>query len=154
MRKVYRVFWGIFVTIFVLTSIVACSFDESKNHLSGGQLLDDEKMSEIKKELLSDIPSEIETTESDGTNSDDTPVQESTTSVEGETDSVDNSAESSNENGNKDEISNKVYWTKSGSVWHTTSECRYLSKSTNILSGSIDEAKEAGKAKACSGCGK
>lgn len=154
MRKVYRTFCGIIVAVCVLTSFFGCSFDESKNHLSGGQLLDDEKMSEIKNEILSDLSSEIETTGTGDTNADDTSVEEGSASVDGETSNADNSNGSSNDNGNKDESSNTVYWTKSGSVWHTTSECRYLSKSTNILSGSIEEAKEAGKAKACSGCGK
>lgn len=46
-----------------------------------------------------------------------------------------------------------VYWTKGGSVWHISRSCSALKNSTDILSGSEDEALAAGKSRACKKCG-
>ena len=46
-----------------------------------------------------------------------------------------------------------VYWVQNGEVWHTTLECPSLSRSKNILSGSIDDAMASGKARVCKRCG-
>lgn len=46
-----------------------------------------------------------------------------------------------------------VYWVKGGEVWHTTSKCSSLSRSKNILSGTVEDALLAGKARACKRCG-
>lgn len=161
MKKFYKIILGIIVTVFVLTSFIACSFDESRNHLSGGQLLDDEKMSQIKNEILNDEMSETKTTENVGTNVDDSSLtsdkndEASEKNGDGEI-SNETLSEPINDNSNENTNENKstVYWTTSGKVWHTTSGCRYLKNSKDVLHGSIDEAKEAGKTKACSACGK
>ena len=47
-----------------------------------------------------------------------------------------------------------VYWTKNGSVWHIYSDCGHLANSKEILSGSVNEALEAGKSGICSSCDK
>lgn len=44
------------------------------------------------------------------------------------------------------------YWTAGGEVWHKSADCRYLKKSKEILSGTVSDAKDAGKERACSGC--
>ncbi len=46
-----------------------------------------------------------------------------------------------------------VYWVKSGEVWHLTDKCSSLSRSKNILSGSIEDAISMGKQRACKRCG-
>ena len=46
-----------------------------------------------------------------------------------------------------------VYWVEGGEVWHTTSSCPSLSRSKNILSGSLDDAIAAGKERVCKRCG-
>ncbi len=48
----------------------------------------------------------------------------------------------------------EVYWTEGGEVWHLTENCSSLSRSKNILSGSVDDAIGAGKERACMRCGK
>ena len=48
---------------------------------------------------------------------------------------------------------NTVYWVESGKVWHTTENCKSLSRSKNIKSGTPDDAVAAGKERACSVCG-
>ena len=47
-----------------------------------------------------------------------------------------------------------VYWVKNGSVWHVSSKCSSLSKSSasDIMSGSEDEAQAQGKERACKIC--
>ncbi len=45
-----------------------------------------------------------------------------------------------------------VYWVPRGEVYHSTSNCPSLSKSTTILSGTIDEAKASGKYRPCERC--
>ncbi len=46
-----------------------------------------------------------------------------------------------------------VYWTKSGTVWHTRKECGHI-KNSEVISGTVDEAEEAGKIRLCSSCAK
>ena len=45
-----------------------------------------------------------------------------------------------------------VFWTPSGSMWHASVNCSYLSNSKEIYHGSLDEARLAGKEKECSRC--
>lgn len=45
-----------------------------------------------------------------------------------------------------------VFFTPSGTTWHESAECTYLSRSETILHGSIDEAIEKGKERPCSKC--
>ena len=111
----------------VVLTFFACDFDESKNHLSGGVLLDDEMISEIKNEVLSGA-TEKETEEKS---------TDATTNPEKET---------------KVENNGVVYWTESGSVWHESATCSHLKNSSKILSGSAADAQKAGKSKACSRC--
>ena len=47
-----------------------------------------------------------------------------------------------------------VYWVKNGEVWHLKESCSSLSRSKNIQSGSVDDAKAAGKDRVCKRCGK
>ncbi len=112
--------------------------DESKYHLLGGELLDEERMSEIKNEVLSGITFETEAT------------------TEYATDNEYESGEFVSNEQDTDEIDAEqiVYWTKSGKVWHISRDCRYIKNSTEILCGTVTEAKEAGKEKICSGCEK
>lgn len=46
-----------------------------------------------------------------------------------------------------------VYWVEKGEVWHTKSSCPSLSRSKNIISGSLSDAKSAGKERVCKRCG-
>ena len=45
-----------------------------------------------------------------------------------------------------------VYWSDSGSVYHYASDCRHLKDAKSIHAGSIRDAREKGKEKACSAC--
>ena len=129
----------IIAALLLIITCSACDFDESKYHLSGGELLDEEKMSEIKNEVLSVITFETDTEE----------VTDSKNDLTGDSDETVTDGQN---NIDTDEIT--VYWTKSGSVWHTSADCYHLRKSTEILSGTVTEAQEAGKLKLCSNCGK
>ena len=143
MKKIYKVILIFIAVTLLMTSFVACDFDESRNHLSGGDILDREKMSEIKNEIISNMFTET-------SQSNVAEIEESNN------ESISSSNEQENENTENEKNEEKVYWTKSGSVWHLKKDCRYLKNTnpSNILSGSVEEAKEAGKGKACSSCGK
>lgn len=52
-----------------------------------------------------------------------------------------------------EENTNSVYWVKGGEVWHTRSTCPSLSRSKNILSGTVEDAVLAGKVRVCKRCG-
>ena len=106
----------------------ACDFDESKHHLSGGELLDDEKISEIINEVFSGATGK-ESEEKD---------TEIVASVETE--------------GETYEQTDIVYWTDSGSVWHKSTDCTHIKNSTNLYAGTVAAAQSAGKSKACSRC--
>ena len=47
-----------------------------------------------------------------------------------------------------------VFWTPGGKVYHTDRSCYHLAKSTNVCSGSVTDALEAGKTGLCSSCAK
>ena len=108
--------------VILSVSFCSCGFDESRNNLSGGVLLDDDKISEIKNEILSG-KAEVES------------IEETTVSDESETDTG--------------EI---VYWTESGSVWHKSGSCNHIKSNPNLFAGTVTEAKKAGKSHACSQC--
>ena len=46
-----------------------------------------------------------------------------------------------------------VFWTPSGTLWHTTYKCSYISRSKTVYHGTLEEAKLDGKSGACSACG-
>lgn len=118
---------SILLLVLISLAMFACDFDESQNHLSGGVLLDDERISEIKNEILSGATEE-ETEEKT--------TEENTNSA----------------NENNEEKDGVVYWTESGSVWHESATCSHLKNSSKIVSGSVADAQKAGKSKACSRC--
>ena len=45
-----------------------------------------------------------------------------------------------------------VYWTKSGSVWHSDRACGSLANSTAVESGTVWQAERAGKSRGCLKC--
>ena len=45
-----------------------------------------------------------------------------------------------------------VFWTPTGTLWHTNSQCSSLARSETILHGSVDEAMTAGKERECLRC--
>ena len=45
-----------------------------------------------------------------------------------------------------------AYWTPFGEVYHFNPDCQYIKNSGTIYSGSINDALEAGRNRACSGC--
>ncbi len=163
----------------LLLSVVlaACDFDESRYHLYGGKLLNDEMISEIKNEIFSgatfesetviveeyetvensnDIPMDVDViteTQKDVVSGDELYETNPNYETNENTLSVD-SVEITTEKISDAEQTNTVYWTKSGSVWHTRSDCYHIKKSSNVFSGTLDEAIEAGKEKLCSSCGK
>ncbi len=46
-----------------------------------------------------------------------------------------------------------VYWVKTGEVWHTRLDCSSLSRSKDVISGSVESALQNGKTRACKRCG-
>ena len=136
------------ITAILLTfTFCACDFDESDNSFRGGELLDNDKMSELKDKYVTEETDEAkEETESAASEKQTEKQTEMTADTE--------TTEAESETLVPDEQDERVYWTKNGSVWHTTDQCHYIKTSKNIESGSVEEAKEAGKSKACSSCGK
>ena len=45
-----------------------------------------------------------------------------------------------------------VHWTAGGSVWHESRACSRLSRSSTVVTGTVDEAIAAKKGKGCSFC--
>ncbi len=156
------------ITALILAFMLcACDFDESDNSFRGGELLDNDKMSELKdKYVTEETDEEKEETESfasekrtekqtDKQTEKQTDKQtEKQTEKETEITADTETTEAESETLVPDEQDERVYWTKSGSVWHTTDQCHHIKNSKNVESGSVEEAKEAGKSKACSSCGK
>ena len=85
------------------------------------------------------------------------PLQPSVTTVvpENETPVVplDTANSSSSDTNSQTGTGQLVYWTPGGSVWHVTDKCSSLSRSKEIVSGSIASAQAAGKDRVCKRCG-
>lgn len=150
MKILFRILTA-FLTIIILSFVCACDFDESERNFYGGELLNNEKLSEIKGSIF---------TEEDKTESN---TKEKTESIDKDADDESESMlesfiDSNSEGEPRDEVDEDeiltVYWTKNGSVWHIDEECYRLNNSKEILSGSVEEAKESGKERVCSSCGK
>ena len=156
MKRYIKAILLTFVPIF-LCAFCSCSllsFD--KTEIRGGTPLSDELLAAIKGEIFSEGSDEggtkVESEYSDKSDMETESSREESLSMSDDSHTnelVDNSSESSNEN-----IGNICYWTESGSVWHTYKDCYHIKKSTNILSGTVEEAKEEGKSHICTACAK
>ena len=123
------------IAFLLLMSLTSCSIVDTNNRFVGGNLLDDDMMSEIREEIFG----------SDLNNGENSETEEANTG--------DNEASESEEKEDMGDTST-VYWTKSGKVWHISKDCGSLKRATEIISGSVEEAKNEGKERACSRCDK
>lgn len=155
--------------LFVLTvllstiSISACAEILPYNgYFDGGEILDNELISEIRSKYVVEETTESSTKESHSYYSesysihitdtskpsseklDDATVIETETEASPETESTTESASIAPE---------IVYWTENGEVYHTKETCRYL-KNKSYISGSVQQAVEKGKDRICSSCSK
>jgi hypothetical protein len=87
-------------------------------------------------------PAEIETT----------PVEIETAPAE--TAPAEDTAQSETAESETVAASGKVYWTKSGSVYHRDRDCYHLKKSQSVSEGSVEQAVSLGKERLCASCEK
>lgn len=153
------------VLIFIM--LPSCSMFWSSNPTySGGQMLDDELMSSMRAEIIGEN-TEATTRETTKTetkpNKPDTEIESDQSSAETEVDQSDIETEPNDSHGSsaneestiKEEDQNTdklVYWTKGGGVYHFYKDCGYIKSSSEVLSGTEEEALEAGKSGVCSRC--
>ena len=121
MKSTIKIISLILLAFFSL-SLFSCDLDESKHHLSGGELLDAGRMSEIKEEIL---------------------TEESTERTK---EQAENTTETETDDGTI------VYWTESGNVWHKSASCTHIKNSANLFAGTVTRAIESGKSAACTKC--
>jgi hypothetical protein len=165
-RSIYKVIL-VFICLIFTIGFCSCDFDESRNNFIGGELLDNEKLSEIRDSIFTE-ESNIDTTEEvedleenkDSSQSNDSESEKNSESIiESE---VENNSQSEQNNTESEELvesetvdkSKLVYWTKGGSRWHLFIDCYHIKDSENIISGTEEEAIEAKKEKVCSNCAK
>ena len=124
------------ILLILLTTVFSSScdmFSYKQDSFSGGTILNDAMMSEIKAEIFGDSleynEEENEAASSDGSSN----TEEST---------------------NPDNIRLTVYWTEGGGVWHLFEDCGHLKRAKEIFSGSVQDAIQSGKEKICSSCNK
>ena len=119
------------ITIALLSLLTSCSIlIPNEQVFDGGEILNDAKMSEIKAEILKG--------EDDKSN----------------TSQVVDESDASNGSGPDSEETSIVFWTSGGSVWHLFEDCGHLKRGKEILSGTVQDAMDAGKEKVCSTCDK
>lgn len=125
----------------------------------GGEILNDEKLSEIRSKIFASDQVESERMESSISDSDQieqTQETEDITEKFGHTSADSSFVEQSTvfeTDSTQSAITPTVYWTQNGEVWHTKKDCRYL-KNKKVISGTNDDAVNAGKSRLCSSCGK
>ena len=122
---------SLILVVFSISSLCSCSvFTYDKARFDGGETLDEELLSKIENDLH---------------NGDHT-------SEESTIDPPHNSTEESGQETQED--SSIVYWTSSGTVWHTKRDCSHIRNSQNVISGTVEEAISSGKKQLCSSCQK
>ena len=147
-HDVLRAFFGLLALAVLLAS---CDVSDGSLNISAdtytvepGERLDAQKLIELfvtDTEASSDIsPEPSVTTE---------PIFEESTALTYPS----TSAVSEAQTGSPEEKEDTVYWVSGGEVWHTKSTCASLSRSKNILSGTVEDAILAGKARVCKRCG-
>lgn len=168
--------------LLLIVATIFCSCTNNSD-FHGGVLLDSGKMSEIKSEVFatenteSGNVSDNDETLADSVDESDTDKLEATDTIITETvdktetgrttETASKATEEGSETGehkpeytsNADEMlsdteeNSIVYWAKSGEVWHTSRDCRYI-RNSEVESGVVEDAMEAGKDRLCSSCGK
>ena len=133
--------------VMIITCFVSCGFI-SEDRFYGGELLNDEKMSEIKSSVFATEKKEDNSTVETTNSGADSEAMTQNPAEKADTEETDTTSTGDTEK------SDVVFWTKSGEVWHLSEDCRHLKKSTSIISGTLDEAIDQGKKRACSSCGK
>lgn len=137
--------------IIIITSILilsSCSYsDNDSSKFGGGELLDSEKMEEIKSVIFSSE----EITEEESTESPTEITSDTETTKEAIFETTINETVSEEKESQEGTI---VYWVEKGQVWHTSKSCSYISNKDNVISGTQEQALEAGKERVCSRCGK
>ncbi len=151
MKRITKILLSTFLVAICVLQCSCAFFLYDNARFSGGEALNDELIEEIKNDLF--------TSDTKG----DQPSVEDSTDLknEGNTDNTENvspEADDSSDNGNTSETEasqqNVVYWTKSGSVWHSYIDCGHIKNSKNIISGTVEEAVNEGKSNLCKNCGK
>ena len=141
-------------------SLCSCDLDESRNNFRGGELLDAERMSEIKNEVLgtealtgsnettADKSTES-TTDNDTDNETAANAEESSNGTQKDTEGTErNETETSK---NADGTAIFVYWLKGGTRWHLSADCYHI-RNKEVISGTEEDAIEAGMKSVCSSC--
>lgn len=160
------------VLLIITSMLSSCAmFLSDHETFEGGEILNDELLSEIRSKVFSSDVTETEEalTEIDSSAQADKPKESAEQSENDDrTDdpNTDSSTESKAIESTEDDQSVEservseavtgsgiVYWTENGEVWHLNPECRYL-KNKAVISGSEEEAAEAGKKRVCSTCSK
>ena len=139
---------SIVLILLLSMSLVSCSFVESENNYRGGELLDDEKMSEIRNEVLG----------GDNVNSDNSSDKNNSASKP----DVDEGTQRDTEGTERNETERSdfesdtaifVYWTEGGNVWHLLRDCYHI-KNKEVTIGTVSEAEAAGHKTGCKTCNK
>ena len=125
------------MTVCICFAFAACDFDESNDNFYGGEILDEELLESIRDALMNSETSSSDTAQTTET------ADETYSDSTDETD-VDNAG---------DETDITVFWIENGSVWHLYEDCGHVD-GRECTSGSIAEAKKAGKERVCHTCEK
>lgn len=130
----------------------AITEDENESENSN-EITTEENESENSHEKTESSESQ-DNTESSKTN------EESSTKHDQEESSTKHDQEESSTKHDQEESSTKhdhqestpVYWTENGGVYHLFRDCSYIKSSAEVISGTVEEANDAGKSDACSRC--
>ena len=143
--------------ILSLGLLAGCGASLLPDGFEGGETVTPARLDEIRAGVLSTAPEtgtagEAQTVPSRGVipaEPTDTAVTEPMTEAK-TADDTDTSGEAAG----TDMPEGTVFWTAGGKVYHTDRGCYHLAKSTNVLSGSVADAEQAGKTGLCSACAK
>lgn len=133
------------ISILLLIVVFVMSSCQTAVDCNGGELLDDERLSEIKADIFSE-KSTVNIDQTEKQTNDDT-ISEN---ISEEKESLTEEGSEADEDVTQGDII--VYWSENGKVWHTDRNCRYI-KNSDVVSGYSSDAIEKGKKSECKSCG-
>ncbi len=152
--RALRIFNGIPGILLLLCSLafaMGCSCERVDLYVSSDTVVYDPDNHDVTSHLPTDSD-ESDTEElTDTAGAPDTTDEFETTELP-DTEETSDISETSDSEEESDNIEDIVYWVSGGEVWHIKRDCPSLSRSKDILSGTMNDALQEGKSRVCKRC--
>ena len=105
MHKIIKKIFVVALCAVLFLALCACDFDESKNNFYGGELVDQEKLSELKASIITESTQTVETEKEESTQDKESVIVQETQAVETKKEEITQDKENINDNTSTEIIS-------------------------------------------------